>query len=60
MLQRRCSPLLLLCGAFAFTGDQIAVLSDLEASKLDEQSKPGWSVAGDVDACDADDMVVVR
>ena len=57
VLQRRLSPLLLFCGALAFVCEQIAVLPDLEAAKLDEESKPGQSAAGDVDACDADDMV---
>ena len=36
VLQRRLSPLLLLCGALSFVCEQIAVLPDLEAAKLDE------------------------
>ena len=50
VLQRRCTRLLLVSGALAFTYASVVTLPYLEAAQLDEMPKAAWA-AGDVAAC---------
>ena len=50
MLQRRCTRLLLVSGALAFTYGSLATLPYLETVQLDEMTKAALA-AVDVDAC---------